>query len=122
MVVTSHGVEQRGWELGLEEARLGRLPLSRKSRILYPLTSLWQSRIGLRLADHVFCLSCEDRDYLSCRMGVPPDASPVSTRLRIPSTGQSPENAYTTPRTESSSSAPGSSGKGLATLWRHSKF
>jgi glycosyltransferase involved in cell wall biosynthesis len=70
VVVTSHGVEQRGWELGLEEARLGRTPLSLKSRIAYPLTSLWQSRIGLRHTDHVFCLSNEDRDYLSSRMGV----------------------------------------------------
>jgi glycosyltransferase involved in cell wall biosynthesis len=73
VVVTSHGVEQRGWELGLEEARLGRVALSLKGRIAYPLTSLWQSRLGLRLADHIFCLSYEDRDYLIQRMGVHPD-------------------------------------------------
>jgi glycosyltransferase involved in cell wall biosynthesis len=72
VVVISHGVEQRGWEVGLEEARLGRAPLAVKTRVLYPLTSLWQSRLGLRRADHVFCLSDEDRDYLTRRLGVPP--------------------------------------------------
>jgi glycosyltransferase involved in cell wall biosynthesis len=72
VVVTSHGVEQRGWEVGLEEARLGRAPLSPRTRVLYPLTSLWQSRLGLRLADHVLCLSHEDREYLIRRIGVPP--------------------------------------------------
>jgi glycosyltransferase involved in cell wall biosynthesis len=64
VVVTSHGVEQRGWELALEEQRLGRGGPSRKTRVVYPLTSLWQSRTALRHADHVFCLNSEDRDYL----------------------------------------------------------
>ncbi|MDO8794009.1 MAG: glycosyltransferase family 4 protein [Vicinamibacterales bacterium] len=64
VVVTSHGVERRGWELALEEQRLGRGGPSLKTRVVYPLTSLWQSRIGLRHADHVFCLNSEDLDYL----------------------------------------------------------
>jgi glycosyltransferase involved in cell wall biosynthesis len=71
LVVTSHGVEQRGWEVSLEESRLGRAPLSPKTRVLYPLTSLWQSRVGLRRADHVLCLSHEDQEYLTRRLGVP---------------------------------------------------
>lgn len=69
--VISHGVEQRGWELALDEARAGREGPSLKSRIVHPLTSLWQSRMGLRRADHIFCLSFQDRDYLVQRLGIP---------------------------------------------------
>ena len=71
IVVTSHGVEQRGWHLQKDEVRLGRDSLSLKSRITYPLTSLWQSNLGLRLADHVFCLSSQDRGYLNEKFGIP---------------------------------------------------
>lgn len=71
VVVTSHGVERRGWNLALEELRLKRLGPSLPSRILYPLTSLWQSAVGLRRADHVFCLNSEDETFLSERMGLP---------------------------------------------------
>lgn len=70
VVVTSHGVEQRAWELALEEADLGREGPSQKTRVVYPATSLWQSRYNLRHADHVFCLNEEDRDYLDRRMRV----------------------------------------------------
>ncbi|MGE0450082.1 MAG: glycosyltransferase family 4 protein [Vicinamibacterales bacterium] len=64
IVVTTHGVEQRGWDLFLEEARLGREGPSIKTRFVYPTTRLTQSRFGLRRADHVFCLNDEDRAYL----------------------------------------------------------
>ena len=64
VVVTSHGVERRGWELALEESRLGREGPSLKTRLVFPITSLWQSAIGLRRADHVFCLNTEDIAYL----------------------------------------------------------
>lgn len=64
VVVISHGVEKRGWELKLEEHRLGREKLSLKTRVIYPLTSLWQSRLGLKRADHIFCLNSEDQAYL----------------------------------------------------------
>lgn len=64
VVVTSHGLERRAWELALEELRLGRQGPGLKSRLVYPLTSLWQSTFGLRRADHLFCLNAEDRDYL----------------------------------------------------------
>jgi len=73
VVVTSHGVERRAWELALEEQRLGRGGPSLKTRIVYPSTHLWQSGLGLRWADHVFCLNYEDRDYLRDRMGVASD-------------------------------------------------
>jgi glycosyltransferase involved in cell wall biosynthesis len=65
VVVTSHGVERRAWELALEERRLGRDGPGLKSRLVYPLTSLWQSSLGLRRADHLFCLNEEDRHYLT---------------------------------------------------------
>lgn len=64
VVVTSHGIERRGWELALDELRLGREGPTLKTRLIYPLTSLWQSRLGLQWADHIFCLNSEDRDYL----------------------------------------------------------
>lgn len=69
VVVTSHGVERRAWELALEERRLGREGPSRKTRVVYPLTSLPQSGYALRHADHLFCLNFEDRDYLVRRYG-----------------------------------------------------
>jgi glycosyltransferase involved in cell wall biosynthesis len=64
LVVTTHGVEQRGWALSLEELHLGRGGPGLRTRVVYPLTSLWQSSVGLRRADHIFCLNCEDRDFL----------------------------------------------------------
>ena len=64
VVVTSYGVERRAWELALEEVRLGRKGPALKTRLIYPLTSLWQSKVGLQRADHIFCCNAEDRDYL----------------------------------------------------------
>jgi glycosyltransferase involved in cell wall biosynthesis len=64
VVVTSHGLERRAWQLALEEARIGREGPALKTRVFHPLTSLWQSEAGLRRADHVFCLNFEDRDFL----------------------------------------------------------
>jgi len=70
VVVTSHGVEVRGWDLALEELRSGREGPPLKTRLIYPLTSLWQSGLGLRRADHVFCLSSEDHHYLMKRFNL----------------------------------------------------
>lgn len=67
VVAMTHGVEQRGWELSLTE-RTTRPSL--KTRCLYPLSSLWQSRITLRRADHVICLNMQDREFLQARFGV----------------------------------------------------
>jgi glycosyltransferase involved in cell wall biosynthesis len=78
VVITSHGVERRAWELALEEGRLGRGGPTLKTRVVYPLTSLWQSALALRRADHVFCLSFEDRDYLRSWLG---PACPSITRI-----------------------------------------
>lgn len=71
VVVTSHGLEQRGWELALQDKKLGRDGPSLKTRVSYPLTSLWQSSLGLRHADHVFCLNEEDREYLIKQLHLP---------------------------------------------------
>jgi glycosyltransferase involved in cell wall biosynthesis len=74
VVVSSHGVEQRAWELALNELRLGRSGPSLKTRWVYPMTSLWQSRLALRRADHIFCLNFEDRDYIVRQFGRHHDA------------------------------------------------
>jgi glycosyltransferase involved in cell wall biosynthesis len=69
VVVMTHGVERRGWEIALAH------PPSRpsvKTRLVYPLTSLWLSRLSLRQADHVICLNRQDRDFLARRFGVDP--------------------------------------------------
>ena len=71
IVVTSHGVEQRAWEVALEEKRLGRSGPGWKSRLWHPLTSLWQSEVALSKADQVFCLNEEDRAYLTRRFEIP---------------------------------------------------
>jgi glycosyltransferase involved in cell wall biosynthesis len=70
VVVTSHGLEHRGWELQLEEGRLGRGGPMGRSRLIYPATVLWQAGVTLRHADHVFCLNMEDREYLVSRFGM----------------------------------------------------
>jgi glycosyltransferase involved in cell wall biosynthesis len=85
VVVTSHGVEQRAWEVSLHDHVLGRGGPSMRTRLLYPATSLWQSRMALRHADHIFCLNSEDRQFLTDRFAIPveritriyPAASPV---------------------------------------------
>jgi glycosyltransferase involved in cell wall biosynthesis len=63
----THGVEQRGWEMSLSD------PVTRpsfKTRCVYPASSLWQSRMALRCADHVICLNTQDREFLAARFGV----------------------------------------------------
>ena len=73
VVAMTHGVEQRGWELALSAREL-RPGL--RTRWLYPLSSLWQSRLTLTRADHVICLNTEDREFLQARFRV--DASRIS--------------------------------------------
>lgn len=70
VVAMTHGVEQRGWELGLTEAAIRP---SLKTRCVYPVSSLWQSRIALKRADHVICLNAQDRDFLRQRFGIEAD-------------------------------------------------
>lgn len=69
LVVTSHGVERRAWEL--EKSRGVDRPSLRK-RVVYPGTGLWQSELSLWGADHVFCLNEQDREWLVAHRGRPP--------------------------------------------------
>jgi glycosyltransferase involved in cell wall biosynthesis len=64
VVVMSYGVEKRSWGRVLEESRLGRESFKLKSRMIWPATVLWQARLAVSHADHVFCSNMEDRDYL----------------------------------------------------------
>lgn len=73
IVVTSYGVEQRGWTRLLEESRLGRENVGWKSRVAYPATLLWQAQAALRRADHIFCSNMEDYAYLMERFGISED-------------------------------------------------
>jgi glycosyltransferase involved in cell wall biosynthesis len=72
LVVTSHGLEQRAWDLALAELRSGRVGPSWRTRVIYPTTGLWQANVGLRRADRILCLNLEDRDYLVRHMRVSP--------------------------------------------------
>lgn len=67
VVAMTHGVEQRGWELSLGHDEI-RPTL--KTRCVYPVSSLWQSRMALKRADHVICLNTDDREFLHGRFGV----------------------------------------------------
>ena len=67
IVVTSHGVEERGWQRRLAEtADPGERP-SWKTRVVYPSTLLWQAARALRQADHIFCLNTQDQSFISSR-------------------------------------------------------
>ena len=67
VVAMTHGVEQRGWEMSLAHSETRP---SWKTRCVYPASSLWQSRLALRRADHVICLNTQDRQFLAERFGV----------------------------------------------------
>jgi glycosyltransferase involved in cell wall biosynthesis len=74
VVVTSHGLERRAWELAKEEGRLGREAPGWRTRITYPPSGLWPGEWALRRADHVFCLNEDDRGELVTRLGRSPDS------------------------------------------------
>lgn len=69
IVVTSHGLERRAWELAKEEGRLGRQGPGWRTRLTYPPSVVWPSTFALRGADHVFCLNEEDRQILVTDLG-----------------------------------------------------
>lgn len=71
-VAVSHNPEQKVWEYALEYASRGAHSVSLKSRVLWPATRLWQSNLALRCADHVLCLSEEDREFVTRRYGLAP--------------------------------------------------
>ena len=67
VVAMTHGVEQRGWEVSLSDPAIRP---SLKTRCVYPVSSLWQSRMALQGADHVICLNTQDREFLQARFGL----------------------------------------------------
>jgi glycosyltransferase involved in cell wall biosynthesis len=69
VVITSHGLGRRAWELAKEESQLGREGPAWTTHLTYPLTSLWPAEMALRGADHIFCLSNDDRTYLEHEVG-----------------------------------------------------
>ncbi|HET6841835.1 MAG TPA: glycosyltransferase family 4 protein [Candidatus Angelobacter sp.] len=71
VVVTTHGVERRGWQRLLEEAERGREQVKLTSRVLFPATVLSQTRVALSHADHIFCLNSEDSEYLAANFRIP---------------------------------------------------
>ena len=73
VVVTAHGSEHRAWEFALEEALFRREAPGLKTRVLNPLTRLWQIKVGLKHADHIFCLNEDDRNYFASRMNIAPE-------------------------------------------------
>jgi glycosyltransferase involved in cell wall biosynthesis len=70
IVAMSHGVEQRYWELRLRKNPPGPEPPSLKTRLSFPMLSLWQSRLTLKRADHVLCLNEEDKSFLATRFNI----------------------------------------------------
>ena len=92
VVATSHGLEERYWELRLSKNAANPDPPGLKERVTFPLLRLWQSRLTLRRAAHVFCLSEEDRNFLQARFGLAPERI---TRV-IPGAG--PEFSAVAPR------------------------
>jgi glycosyltransferase involved in cell wall biosynthesis len=72
VIVTSHGLERRAWNLALQEARLRRDGPALTTRVTYPIGRLWPSAVGLRRADHVFCLNLEDLEHLVGVVNRPP--------------------------------------------------
>jgi glycosyltransferase involved in cell wall biosynthesis len=92
VVAMSHGVEQRYWELRLRKDPPGPEPPSFKTRVSFPLMSLWQSRLTLKRADHVMCLNEEDKTFLADRFHVSPE------RVTRVFPGTSPDFAVAAPR------------------------
>lgn len=67
VVAMTHGVEQRGWEVARHHIHSHP---SLKTRLTYPISTLWLSRVGLRRADHVICLNTMDREFLTRRLHI----------------------------------------------------
>jgi glycosyltransferase involved in cell wall biosynthesis len=74
VVVTSHGLERRAWEIAKEEGRLGREAPCWRTRITYPASALVPAEMALRRADHVFCLNEDDRQVLVDELGRSPES------------------------------------------------
>lgn len=68
-----HACELKVWKETLRDADATGETVRLSSRVLWPATELWQSWLSLKTSDLVFCLSTDDRDYITRRLGVPPE-------------------------------------------------
>lgn len=64
LVAMCHNVESKWFRERIRAARRGLARLPRSTRVKSPLFRIWQSDGAIRLADHVVCLSSEDRNYI----------------------------------------------------------
>jgi glycosyltransferase involved in cell wall biosynthesis len=95
VVGMSHGLEQRYWELRLRKNSPSPDPPTWKTRVLFPATSLWQSRLTLRRANHVLCMSEEDRAFLVTRLQLDPQRiTRVFPGVSAEFTGIAPRRCY----------------------------
>jgi glycosyltransferase involved in cell wall biosynthesis len=73
IVAMAYGVIQHYWEIRLDKTLGMDDPPGLKERITFPLLYLWQSRMTLQRADHIFFNNPQDRGYIESRMGVDGD-------------------------------------------------
>jgi glycosyltransferase involved in cell wall biosynthesis len=67
VVAMTHGLEQRGWDIARYHIH-SRPAL--KTRLTYPISTLWLARLALGRADHVICLNTVDRQFLHERFHI----------------------------------------------------
>ncbi len=73
MIAMCHNVESKCFDQRLRGAGAGYASVPWSTRIKQALFRTWQSNGTIRLADHVLCLSVEDRAYLIGTLGRNPD-------------------------------------------------
>lgn len=79
MIAMCHNVESKCFAEIVAASRRGDAVLSMGNRIRTPAFRLWQSRLSIRLADHVVCLSSVDREYLVHNLRCSPTRITVQT-------------------------------------------
>jgi len=70
LIAMCHNVESKCFDQRLHGSHGWYTPVPWATRLKQPLIRRWQSDGTIRLADHVLCLSTEDRAYLTGAMGV----------------------------------------------------
>ena len=73
LIAMCHNVEAKCFEHRIRGIRAGYSKVPWTTRVKQPLFRRWQSNGTIRLADHVFCLSTEDLEYLKSRLGRRPN-------------------------------------------------
>lgn len=73
MIAMCHNVESKVHRLMRRAAARGYARPTPWNRVTVPLLRLWQSDGAIRLADHVACLSSEDRDHILRELGCAPE-------------------------------------------------